>query len=55
MRPSEVNVTEGGVVEICVEFAEGQMAAERLVTLFVAEAPSMSFYNYYCTTKVMDE
>ena len=55
MRPNEVNVTEGGVVEICVEFAEGQMPAERLVTLFVAETPSMSFYNNYGTTKLMDE
>ena len=41
MRPSEVNVTEGGVVEICVEFAEGQIPAERIVRFSVTESPSM--------------
>ena len=37
----EVNMTEGEVREICVEFAEGQIPAERVVMLSVSESSSM--------------
>ena len=42
MRPGDVNITEGGVMEVCVEFAEGQIPAERVVMLSVSETSSMS-------------
>ena len=41
MRPSDLNIAEGGVMEICVEFAEGQIPAERVVMLSVSETSSM--------------
>ena len=37
MRPSDLNLMEGGVMEVCVEFAEGQIPAERVVILTVSE------------------
>ena len=37
MRPSDLNITEGGVMEVCVELAEGQIPAERVVILTVSE------------------
>ena len=40
--PREVNITEGDVTEICVEFAEGQIPAKRVVMLSVSESSSMS-------------
>jgi hypothetical protein len=51
VRPSDLNITEGDVMEVCVEFAEGQIPAERLVTLYVSETSGMAFFvsafNYY--------
>ena len=41
VRPSDLNIAEGGVMEICVEFAEGQIPAERVVMLSVSETSSM--------------
>lgn len=41
VRPSEVSITEGDAVEICVEFAEGQMPVERIVALSVSESFGM--------------
>ena len=40
--PSNVNISEGEVREICVEFAQGQIPAERTVMLSVSVASSMS-------------
>ena len=45
VRPSDVDVTEGGVREICVEFTEGQIPAERVVMLSVYESSSMSLFT----------
>ena len=42
VEPRNVNLTEGGSVEICVEFAQGQILAERMVTFSASEPPSMS-------------
>ena len=42
VRPSDLNITEGGMTEVCVEFAEGQIPAERVVMIFVSETSSMS-------------
>ena len=42
VRPSDVNIAEGSVVEICVELAEGQILAERVIMLSVSETFSMS-------------
>ena len=42
VRPSEVNIAEGSVMEICVELAEGQIPAERVIMLSVSETFSMS-------------
>ena len=42
VRPSDLSITEGGVMEVCVEFAEGQIPAERVVMLSVSETSSMS-------------
>ena len=39
--PSDVNIIEGEMKEICVEFAEGQIPAERIVMLSVSESSSM--------------
>jgi hypothetical protein len=47
VRPTDLNITEGGVMEVCVEFAEGQIPAERLVILTVSETSSMSLFNVY--------
>ncbi len=41
VRPNDLNITEGGVMEVCVEFAEGQIPAERVVMLSVSETSSM--------------
>lgn len=38
----DVSITEGDMREICVEFAEGQIPAERIVMLSVSESSSMS-------------
>ena len=50
MRPSDLNITEGGVMEVCVEFAEGQIPAERVVILTVSENfgtyVSITIYNW---------
>ena len=48
VRPSDLNITEGGVMEVCVEFAEGQIPAERVVMLSVSETSSMSLLIIYC-------
>ena len=45
VRPRDVNITEGGVREICVEFAEGQIPSERVVMLSVSESSSMSLFT----------
>ena len=37
-----MNITEGGVMEICVEFAEGQIPAERVVMFYISESSSTS-------------
>ena len=42
MRPSDLNLMEGGVMEVCVEFAEGEIPAERVVMISVSETSSMS-------------
>ena len=42
MRPSDLNLMEGDMMEVCVEFAEGQIPAERVVNLTVSETSSMS-------------
>ena len=42
MRPRDLNIAEGVVMEICVEFAEEQIPAERVVMLSVSETSSMS-------------
>jgi hypothetical protein len=41
VRPSDLNITEGGVMEVCVEFAEGQILADRAVMLSVSEVSGM--------------
>ena len=42
VRPSDLNLMEGDVMEVCVEFAKGQIPAERMVILTVSETSSMS-------------
>ena len=42
MRPRDLKIAEGGMMEICVEFAEGQIPAERVVMLSISETSSMS-------------
>ena len=43
VRPNNVNITEGDdMMKICVEFAEGQIPAERAVMLSVSETSSES-------------
>ena len=37
VRPTDLNLMEGDVTEVCVEFAEGQIPAERVVILTVSE------------------
>jgi hypothetical protein len=41
VRPRNISILEGGIGEVCVEFAEGQIPAERVVTLSVSESSSM--------------
>ena len=42
VRPGDLNITEGGVIEVCVELTERQIPAERVVMLSVSETSSMS-------------
>ena len=48
MRPSDLSITEGDVMEVCVEFTEGQIPAERVVMISVSETSSMSLLIIYC-------
>lgn len=42
MRPNDLNITESNVMQVCVEFIEEQIPAERMVMLSVSETSSMS-------------
>ena len=45
VQPNNVNITESDdMMKICVEFAEGQIPAERAVMLSVSETSSESVY-----------
>ena len=48
MRPGDLSITEGGMMEVCVEFTEGQIPAERVVMISVSETFSMSLLIIYC-------
>lgn len=41
VSPQNVNIMEGEIGEICVEFTQGQILAERAVTFSVSESSSM--------------